>query len=78
MTKMATTLDHITGGKSIFGLGAGWHVNEHQAYGFGWPSAGERVSRLAEALEITARAVEAHLLPNTPAGRKRPRRSKPL
>ena len=26
MTKMATTLDHITGGKSIFGLGAGWAV----------------------------------------------------
>jgi alkanesulfonate monooxygenase SsuD/methylene tetrahydromethanopterin reductase-like flavin-dependent oxidoreductase (luciferase family) len=55
MVKMATTLDHICGGKSIFGLGAGWHVNEHQAYGFGWPSAGERVSRLAEALEITHR-----------------------
>ena len=55
MVKMATTLDHITGGKSIFGLGAGWHVNEHQAYGFGFPSAGERVSRLAEALEITHR-----------------------
>jgi alkanesulfonate monooxygenase SsuD/methylene tetrahydromethanopterin reductase-like flavin-dependent oxidoreductase (luciferase family) len=55
MVKMATSLDHISGGKSIFGLGAGWHVNEHQAYGFGWPSAGERVSRLAEALEITHR-----------------------
>jgi alkanesulfonate monooxygenase SsuD/methylene tetrahydromethanopterin reductase-like flavin-dependent oxidoreductase (luciferase family) len=55
LVKMATTLDHISGGKSIFGLGAGWHVNEHQAYGFGWPSAGERVSRLAESLEITHR-----------------------
>src|SRR3981189_3060134 len=55
LVKMATTLDHITGGKSIFGLGAGWHVNEHEAYGFGWPSPGERVTRLAESLEITQR-----------------------
>src|SRR6195256_5139343 len=55
MVKMATTLDHITGGKSIFGLGAGWHVNEHQAYGFGWPSAGERGSRPAEPLQLTQR-----------------------
>jgi alkanesulfonate monooxygenase SsuD/methylene tetrahydromethanopterin reductase-like flavin-dependent oxidoreductase (luciferase family) len=53
MVKMATTLDHVTNGKSIFGLGAGWHVNEHQAYGFGFPPAGERVSRLEEALKIT-------------------------
>jgi alkanesulfonate monooxygenase SsuD/methylene tetrahydromethanopterin reductase-like flavin-dependent oxidoreductase (luciferase family) len=53
MVKMATTLDHVTNGKSIFGLGAGWHVNEHQAYGFGFPPPGERVSRLEEALKIT-------------------------
>jgi alkanesulfonate monooxygenase SsuD/methylene tetrahydromethanopterin reductase-like flavin-dependent oxidoreductase (luciferase family) len=69
MTKMATTLDHITGGRSIFGLGAGWHVNEHQAYGFGWPSPGERVSRLAEALEITHRMWNRHEQPATFAGR---------
>src|SRR6195256_5559826 len=55
LVKMATTLDHISGGKSIFGLGAGWHVNEHEAYGFGWPTPGERVTRLAESLEITQR-----------------------
>jgi alkanesulfonate monooxygenase SsuD/methylene tetrahydromethanopterin reductase-like flavin-dependent oxidoreductase (luciferase family) len=53
LVKMATTVDHITGGKSILGLGAGWHANEHQAYGWGFPPAGERVSRLAEALEVT-------------------------
>jgi DNA-binding MurR/RpiR family transcriptional regulator len=34
--------------------------------------------RTAEALEITARAVDAHRLPDNPTGRKRPRRSKPL
>jgi alkanesulfonate monooxygenase SsuD/methylene tetrahydromethanopterin reductase-like flavin-dependent oxidoreductase (luciferase family) len=68
MVKMATTLDHITGGKSIFGLGAGWHVNEHQAYGFGWPSPGERVSRLAEALEITHRMWNRDSQPASYAG----------
>jgi alkanesulfonate monooxygenase SsuD/methylene tetrahydromethanopterin reductase-like flavin-dependent oxidoreductase (luciferase family) len=55
MLKMATTMDHLTGGKFIYGLGAGWHANEHRAYGFGWPEPRERVSRLAEALEITHR-----------------------
>jgi alkanesulfonate monooxygenase SsuD/methylene tetrahydromethanopterin reductase-like flavin-dependent oxidoreductase (luciferase family) len=68
MVKMATTLDHIAGGKSIFGLGAGWHVNEHEAYGFGWPSAGERVTRLAESLEITHRMWNRHEQPASFAG----------
>ncbi len=53
LVKMATTFDHVTGGRSIFGLGAGWHQNEHEAYGWGpFPSAGERVGRLDEALQI--------------------------
>jgi alkanesulfonate monooxygenase SsuD/methylene tetrahydromethanopterin reductase-like flavin-dependent oxidoreductase (luciferase family) len=69
LVKMATTLDHITGGKSIFGLGAGWHVNEHEAYGFGWPSAGERVTRLAESLEITQRMWNRQEQPASFAGR---------
>lgn len=63
LVKMATTLDHITGGRSIFGIGAGWHANEHVAYGWGFPSAGERVSRLAEALQI------AHAFWDGPPGR---------
>jgi alkanesulfonate monooxygenase SsuD/methylene tetrahydromethanopterin reductase-like flavin-dependent oxidoreductase (luciferase family) len=69
LVKMATTLDHITGGKSILGLGAGWHVNEHEAYGFGWPSPGERVSRLAESLEITRRMWNREEQPANFAGR---------
>ena len=69
MVKMATTLDHIAGGKSIFGLGAGWHVNEHEAYGFGWPSPGERVTRLAESLEITHRMWNRQEQPASFAGR---------
>ncbi len=53
LVKMATTLDHVTGGKTIFGIGAGWHESEHEGYGWGFPPPGERVSRLAEALELT-------------------------
>lgn len=53
LVKMATTVDHITGGKSILGLGAGWQVSEHEAYGWGFPTPGERVSRLAESLQVT-------------------------
>src|SRR5438132_5849436 len=69
MVKMATTLDHIARGKSILGLGAGWHVNEHEAYGFGWPSPGERVTRLAESLEITHRMWNRQEQPASFAGR---------
>ena len=53
LVKMATTFDHIVGGRSILGIGAGWHANEHEAYGWGFPSAGERVSKLEEALQLT-------------------------
>ena len=31
--KLATTLDHMSGGRAIVGLGAGWHEEEHRAYG---------------------------------------------
>ena len=40
-----------TGGRAVLGLGAGWQVNEHGAYGFDLPEAGPRVSRFAEAID---------------------------
>ena len=52
VAKQAVTIDHISNGRVIIGLGAGWHVPEHQAYGFTFPSAGERVSRFAEAIQV--------------------------
>ena len=52
LLKQAMTVDHISGGRVDFGVGAGWVEREHEAYGFEFPSAKERVDRFAEALEI--------------------------
>ena len=51
LTKRVATVDHITGGRAVLGIGAGWQVNEHRAYGFELPAAGERVTRFEAAIE---------------------------
>jgi F420-dependent oxidoreductase-like protein len=52
MAKMASTLDVISGGRAIFGLGAAWNETEHLGYGYEFPPVGERMDRLDEALTI--------------------------
>jgi F420-dependent oxidoreductase-like protein len=52
LLKQAVTVDHISGGRVDFGVGAGWTEREHEAYGWPFPSARERVDRFAESLEI--------------------------
>lgn len=52
LAKMAASLQHLTGGQFILGLGAGWHREEHAAYNFGFGSPAERVEQLAETIEI--------------------------
>jgi alkanesulfonate monooxygenase SsuD/methylene tetrahydromethanopterin reductase-like flavin-dependent oxidoreductase (luciferase family) len=50
--KMATTLDQISHGRTILGIGAGWHQREYEAYGFGeWEPVGVRMKRLEEATQ---------------------------
>jgi F420-dependent oxidoreductase-like protein len=56
LAKMAITLDHISHGRALCGLGAGWFREEAEMYGVPWPSIGERLERLAEAAHI-ARAL---------------------
>ena len=52
LAKMATTLDVISKGRAIFGIGAAWNEAEHTGYGFEFPPIGERMDRLDEALTI--------------------------
>ena len=52
LAKEVTTLDVISGGRAILGLGAAWHDIEHVAFGFAYPSDRERLDRLEEALQI--------------------------
>jgi F420-dependent oxidoreductase-like protein len=55
LAKTATTLDVISGGRAIFGLGAAWNDVEHEGYGFEFPPVRERMDRLDEALTIVRR-----------------------
>lgn len=48
----ASTMDHITDGRFVLGLGAGWQANEHEQYGIELPPPGARVHRLDEACGI--------------------------
>jgi F420-dependent oxidoreductase-like protein len=52
LAKMVTTLDIVSGGRAILGIGAAWYEEEHDGLGFDFPTAGERLDRLEEALQI--------------------------
>jgi F420-dependent oxidoreductase-like protein len=55
VARMATTVDHISGGRVEVGIGAGWHELEHQAFGFPFPDLSTRLETFAEHLEIVYR-----------------------
>lgn len=52
LAKSVTTLDVISGGRAMLGIGAAWNDVESHAYGFAFPPIGERMDRLEEALRI--------------------------
>jgi alkanesulfonate monooxygenase SsuD/methylene tetrahydromethanopterin reductase-like flavin-dependent oxidoreductase (luciferase family) len=52
LVKMATALDHMSAGRAVLGIGAGWHEREHRAFGFGYPPLGGRLDRLEEMAEL--------------------------
>ena len=52
LAKIVTTLDVISGGRAMLGIGAGWFEPEHVGYGFDFPPIRERLDRLDEALSI--------------------------
>ena len=52
LAKIVTTLAVISSGRAILGIGAAWNDDEHAGYGYDFPTAGERLDRLEEALQI--------------------------
>src|SRR3954453_369944 len=53
VAKLTTTIDIISGGRAVLGIGAAWFEAEHKAYGFDFPPLKERFERLEDALNIT-------------------------
>jgi F420-dependent oxidoreductase-like protein len=53
LAKIVSTLDVLSGGRAVLGIGAAWFDREHAAYGVPFPPLTERFERLEEALQIT-------------------------
>ncbi|UXA17361.1 LLM class F420-dependent oxidoreductase [Mycobacterium sp. SMC-4] len=56
LAKVAATTDVISGGRVQMGIGGGWYEHEWRAYGYGFPSAGVRLDRLDEGVQIMSEA----------------------
>jgi len=63
IAKMATTLDHVSAGRFVLGLGAGWHGREHEAFGIDFGSGfGERLDHLDEAAGLLRRLLDGEVV----------------
>jgi alkanesulfonate monooxygenase SsuD/methylene tetrahydromethanopterin reductase-like flavin-dependent oxidoreductase (luciferase family) len=52
LLKEAVTVDHVSNGRLILGIGTGWNVDEHRRYGIDLPESVERVDRFEEAIRL--------------------------
>jgi alkanesulfonate monooxygenase SsuD/methylene tetrahydromethanopterin reductase-like flavin-dependent oxidoreductase (luciferase family) len=52
LANRAATIDQLSNGRFVLGLGAGWQINEHAAYGIELEAAGARVSRFEESIQV--------------------------
>jgi len=52
VAKMAASVDILSSGRFILGMGAGWQASDHDAYGIPFPSLGERLRRMEEACRV--------------------------
>jgi len=55
LAKMAASLDHVSGGRLVLGLGAGWMEEEYHAYGYPFPPIRVRLEQLEEAVQVIKR-----------------------
>ncbi|GAA3938211.1 LLM class F420-dependent oxidoreductase [Microbacterium soli] len=56
LAKVAATVDIVSGGRTEMGIGGGWYEHEWRAYGYGFPTVGERLRRLDEGVQIMRQA----------------------
>jgi F420-dependent oxidoreductase-like protein len=62
-TKLAVTLDHVSNGRAVLGIGGAWFEREHEAFGFDFgASVGERLDRLEEAVPLMRRLFDGELV----------------
>ena len=52
MAKVSSTIQYLTGGRLILGIGAGWKEDEYHAYGYDYPQPGVRIAQLEETVRI--------------------------